>query len=195
MRGHPAYARGSDRGAELGYPAFVLGRIREIALGAPTIRALGLALRGRERAALALLGLVLSYALLTATEVVSTTMQESLIACAHFRPRSLASWVVLQPVPKMYVHENRVFVDSGPPPGGPLSDAARRRFERGAFFVNHYPARIARFDGRRRETFGPAPHARFLVLRTRYRDTTATTLVIARTRDGHLVLTPTEVRP
>lgn len=170
-------------------------RLRAFVLATPIGRALSHALRGPERSALSLLGIVLSYALLTATEPVSTAMQESLIACAHFRPRTLASWVVLQPVPKMYVHDNRVLVERGPPPGGALSSESQRRFEQHAFHVNHYPARIARFDGKRREVFGPLPHARFLTLRTRYRDATVTTQVVARVHDGRLHITASEAQP
>ncbi len=173
----------------------MLGRLGALFSATPTGRALGHALRGRERGALGLLGLVFAYALLTATEPLSRTMQQSLIACTHFRPRSLASWVVLQPVPKMYVHENRVLVDGAPPPGGAFSVAARRRFAERAFWVNHYPARMARFDGQREEVLGPAPHARFLVLTTRYLGTSVTSVVVARRRDGHLAISSVEATP
>lgn len=173
----------------------MLGRLRAFALATPVGRAFACAVGGRERPALGLLGLVFSFALLTATVPLSLTMQRSVIACGHFRPRTLVSWVVLQPVPKMYVHENRVLVASRPPAGGALSGGSQGRFEVGAFFVNHYPARIARFDGKRREIFGPPPRARFLILRTRYRDTTITTEMVASVREGHLTLSPTEAQP
>jgi len=162
---------------------------------APLVRALHHALRAKERGALALFALIGAYSLLALSTPFSTRMQQSQIAATHFRPRTLASWLVLQPLPKMYGHENRAFVAKTPLVGARLAPPARAGFEERAWWVNHYPARVGRFDGERASTFADDSVVRYVVVRTTYRDVTVYSRWVARIEGGRLVLAPEPVSP
>ncbi len=159
---------------------------------APTVRAVELALRRRRWPTLALLVFVLAYALLALLVPVSDRLQRSIIVATHLRPRSMASWMVLQPMPKMYGFENRVFV-SEIPVRRTASEGDRRQLVDHGFWVNHYPARMARFDGERRTAFDG--HARYLFLRTRYRGVIVDSAISVKWHAGALVLESTELPP
>jgi hypothetical protein len=117
----------------------------------------------------------------------STSLQRRLMAAHHLEPVSMPSFAVLQLAPKMYGFSHRVWIGSFPlfARPGPAADA---RFAHEHFWVNHYPARMARFDGRRAEVF-PTPSAvRFVYIRSRYRQLDDAAGYVVRVRDGQLLM-------
>ncbi len=152
----------------------------------PLIAALLLALTRRDEKTLALFCLVGAYALLSISGLVSGDLRQSLLQNGHLRPRSLASWLVLQPLPKMYGYEHRALVGGRTPP---RSDV----FEREARWVNHYPGRVARFDGERVRVMSGARRPQAVFLRSRYRGTSVTTGLYLVPQGGKLVLLPREL--
>lgn len=72
-----------------------------------------------------------------------------LMANHHFRPQSWTAWIVLQPVPKMYSFANTCWIGKAPLLEQKPEFQSENRFLRERFWVNHYPARKARFDGGR----------------------------------------------
>lgn len=103
----------------------------------------------------------------------------------HFRPKSWAAWIALQPVPKMYSFANTCWI--GPAPlleQKPLFQS-ENRFSRESFWVNHYPARKARFDGGR-EALG-AGAERFIYVRSTYLGYSETTGFRVRVEPGRFL--------
>jgi hypothetical protein len=136
-------------------------------------------LRGRrpDRGAAAIYGLAALAALIVLLEPVSKRLTSELMRVHHLQPSSLAAWVGLQLVPKMYSFEHTCWI------GPPGATADRRERER--FWVNHYPARRARFDAGRIHLGLDSDHA--VVVRSSYRGTTETTEIRVRRELGRLV--------
>lgn len=92
---------------------------------------------------------ILGAMLLVATLPRCTPLQAQLARAHHARPSSLAAWIAVQALPKMYSFGHRVTL-SGEPltaylldrPGGP-------GVEHESMWVNHYPVRAARFESAR----------------------------------------------
>jgi hypothetical protein len=143
---------------------------------APGPAALRLALAGNERSARGLFTALFIYAGVAIGTFGSSRVQHALILNTHFRPTSTFAWVFLQPAPKMYGIANRVWVRNIPP----LSvHSIAVPFESRSVWVNHYPARYARFDGERQQTSLP----KSFVIRGSYRDTSVWTTITV--EDGH----------
>ena len=154
--------------------------MKEVLASLPIVRAARALRRGRDRRAWALALLLAGYALLALVTPWWRGLQHALMEAHHLRPSSLAQWVALQPAPKMYSFAHRAWLGPIPPGFGP-------RFEREHFWVNHYPARRARFDGARgRELVRPGP--RFLYLESSYRGLRFVSAYEMRASDGALRL-------
>lgn len=156
--------------------------VRLAPVGSPPPRAPGTT---QERSARVLFGVLLVYAGIALGTLAFVRVQRAVILGSHFRPVSIGAWLVLQPAPKMYGVANRVWTRTLPLVP---SRTGLEQFERTSVWVNHYPARYARFDGERRRTNFP----RWLVVRSRYRDTTIWTSVDASSEDGSLNLSARE---
>jgi hypothetical protein len=160
--------------------------VRDVIDSMPIVRAWR-ALKGRrEHSALALLMLLAFYATLSLMTPSSLRLQRRLLEAHHYRPQSMASWITLQLAPKMYGFAHRVWIG-----GYALYDVLPRetadyRFEAQHFWVNHYPARRARFDGFREAVFGRPVGPRYLYLQTSYRGFSESSGFVVSAKDGHL---------
>lgn len=160
----------------------------------PTVQAIRRLRKRPERDALAIMVVVAIYALIGFVTPFSSSLQRRLMASFHFRPPSMASWVVLQPAPKMYGFANRVW-------RGPflLADRAskveRRRFAATSFWVNHYPSRMARYDGERARVFAKPNRTIFVMIQSRYREEELWTALEVQEREGALHMRSIEVKP
>jgi len=169
--------------------------VRDVIDAMPIVRAWR-ALVGRgERGALVLLVALSFYAMLSLLTPVSVTLQRRLMASHHFRPPSMVSWVGLQLAPKMYGFAHRAWIG-----GYPLYDALPRehadyRFDAQHFWVNHYPARRARFDGFRDKEFNRPIAARYIYLKSSYRGHTEGSGFEVRYKGGKLHLRRLDVTP
>lgn len=88
-------------------------------------------------------------ALVCGSAPLSRPVVSLLMANHHFRPKSWAAWIALQPVPKMYSFGNTCWIGKAPLLEQQPQFQSENRFLRERFWVNHYPARKARFDGGR----------------------------------------------
>ncbi len=165
---------------------------RDVVRAMPTVRALTALRRGRRRelGARVVGGLVALYAAIALATPHCSPLQRRLLESSHLRPASMASWVALQPAPKMYGFANRAFRG----PRSLVDEAAgtvqRALFERGSFWVNHYPARMARFDGERGRVFARPGKRIHVLLRSRYRGSALWTALVVEEREGALVWQP-----
>ncbi len=150
--------------------------------------------RRRERGTAALFAAIAAVALVILATPASRALQSELIASHHFRPRSLARWAGLQLVPKMYSFAHICWIGNGPLFERSPRAAAEERFAREAFWVNHYPARRARFDARRRQLAAPN-ETRFVYLRSSYRGYSETTGFRVRAEPHRLVIERRELLP
>jgi hypothetical protein len=161
--------------------------------GPPLIRSLRALLRGRghERGAALLYLAVGLVAAVVATEPISGALVSELIAVHHLRPTSLPAWMLLQLVPKMYSLSHTCWI--GAEPILERGDEGEDRFLRERFWVNHYPARRARFDSGRAALVG-AGAERFVYVRSTYRGSSETTAFVVRRDPDRLVLRAVWVR-
>jgi hypothetical protein len=156
----------------------------------------------RDAGAIALFLAMGSAAVIILATPLSSGLVARVIAVHHYRPKSWPSWATLQLVPKMYSFAHTCWI--GPAPlfdqkqnqkqiqiQNPRSEA-ERRFLRERFWVNHYPARRARFDGRRRELAGAE---RYIYVRTSYFGHTETTGFYVRVEQGRFLLRRREEAP
>jgi hypothetical protein len=143
---------------------------REIWDGLPIVRAAHVLVRRRDRGAMVLSALLAIYALLSLATPWWSELQLTLIEAHHMRPRSMWRWIALQPAPKMYSFAHRAWLGTVP-----LHGRTADRFAREHFWVNHYPARRARFDGSRGRELEGRPGARYLYIETSYRGLTVKT--------------------
>lgn len=153
---------------------------------APLIASLRELARHRERALVALYAVLLVVAAVAAAPLVSEGVVAALIANHQLRPRSRAAWIGLQLVPKMYSFAHTCWIGPTPileQPGGAA------RFAADAFWVNHYPARRARFDAGRAQLGAE----RWVVVRTAFRGQAETATIHVQRRDDGLWLTPTGI--
>ena len=130
-------------------------------------------------AAIAIVGAVV------ATEPLSAALVSEIIAAHHLRPSSLPAWTLLQLVPKMYSISHTCWI--GGEPILEQGEEGEGRFLRERFWVNHYPARRARFDSGRAELVG-AQAERWVYVRSTYLGTSETTSFLARRDATTLVL-------
>lgn len=161
----------------------------------PAVQAIRRLERRPERGAVALFAAIAFYAVIALFTPWWSGLQRRLMASFHYRPPSMASWVVLQPAPKMYGFANRVW--RGP---FPLVEETSRRVERGrfaatSFWVNHYPARMARYDGERGAVFHKPGHTVYVMIQSRYRGTEMWTALEVVEREGALHMRSVEVKP
>jgi hypothetical protein len=145
--------------------------------------------RPRDRLAVALLSLLAIYGALALATPVAPPLQRAIIAAHHFQPRSGIEWFALQPLPKMYGFAHTAWI--GPyalfDPARP-SALSEGSYQRQRFWVNHYPARRARFDGSRGDTFADPSTRAFIYLRSRYRNTELSTGYQVHSEGGKLVM-------
>lgn len=159
--------------------------LRERAEEAPLLQSLRFMGGRSERGLAVFYSLLCCSALVSLSAPVSERVVSHLMANFHFRPRSWAAWIALQPVPKMYSFANTCWIGTAPLLEQEPAFQSELRFSRESFWVNHYPARKARFDGFR-ETLGPsADH--FIYVRSVYFGYTETTGFHVRAEPGHCV--------
>lgn len=115
----------------------------------------------------------------------SSGLASRIIAVHHYRPKSWPSWATLQLVPKMYSFAHTCWIGPAPILERRPRDQAELRFLRDRFWVNHYPARRARFDGHRHELAGAE---RYIYVRTSYLGHTETTGFYVRVEPGRFLL-------
>ncbi len=167
----------------------------DIVAAMPTVQALRHVRRQkrRERSAFALLLVIGFYGAIALATPHCGSLQTRLLASSHYRPPSLASWIVLQPAPKMYGFANRVW--RGPVPLIDASTGAiqQRRFAAMSFWVNHYPARMARYDGERGRVFAESGRTVHVMLQSRYRGTESWSAIEVRQEQGPLEMRSVEV--
>lgn len=138
----------------------------------------------RERGASLVYFLVGVAAATCLAEPFSEGLTKELIAAHHFRPNSWPAWGAIQVLPKMYSFANRCWIGPAPLLEQGSRAAAEARFERESFWVNHYPARKARFDGGRYEL--PPNSARYVYIRSTYFGHTETTGLRVHVQPGEL---------
>lgn len=114
----------------------------------------------------------------------SEALTSAFIADHHFRPRSWAVYGATQVLPKMYSFAHTCWIGQIPLLETSPLDVSERRFERERFWVNHYPARRARFDAGRGD-LGPGA-VRYVYVRTSYFGHTETTRVRVNVLPGEL---------
>jgi len=119
---------------------------------------------------------------------VSRRMQRGIMAAHHFKPLSLDEWLLLQLAPKMYGFAHTAWIGSSPLFATVSKPTADRIYARQSFWVNHYPARRARFDGARGEVFAEPGNTMYVYLRSHYRGLEESTAFVVRAADGKLVL-------
>lgn len=167
--------------------------MRRLLAESPLLRSLRALSPRRERGA-ALLYLALALvALVSLATPLSRDLTSELIAAHHFRPKSWPAWAALQLAPKMYSFAHTCWIGPAPLLEQEPRSHADARFQRESFWVNHYPARKARFDGARERLEG-GPDL-YVYCRTTYFDVTETTGFQVRAEPGRLLLTPREVAP
>ncbi len=105
--------------------------------------------------------LIATAALIGFATPVSPALDRALMRAHQLRPASTGEWLALQALPKMYSFAHRAWYSEEPiePTATPPGEAV---------WVNHYPARLLRFDHARAMVvrYGYAPH---LLLRSSYR--------------------------
>ena len=116
----------------------------------------------------------------------SKGLTSELIAAHHFRPKSWPAWGAIQLLPKMYSFAHTCWIGQAPLLDQQPISTSEARFARESFWVNHYPARRARFDGGRRDLGIGA--VRYIYVRTRYFGYQETTRITARVSSGQLAL-------
>ena len=119
-----------------------------------------------EPLTVAFAALIALAALVGVATPVMPALDRALLRAHHLRPASTAEWLALQPLPKMYAFAHRAWYGEGE-----------------AVWVNHYPARLLRFDTARAlvAAHGRASH---LLLRSSYRGVELSSGAIVRL-DGH----------
>lgn len=147
------------------------------------IRSLSL---GRDRGATALYAALGAAAAIVLATPFSSGLVARLIAVHHYRPKSWPSWATLQVVPKMYSFAHTCWIGSAPLLEREPRAESELRFLRERFWVNHYPARRARFDGHRGEL--GAGSERYIYVRTSYLGQTETTGFYVRVEPGRFLL-------
>ncbi len=152
-------------------------------------------LRARRQAGTGALYLVLAFlAVLVGALPFSRPVQRRLAAVQHLRPPSVLDWCVLQVLPKMYGAAHRAWLAAEPLTDYLVEDETRIPFAYETTWVNHYPARLARFESRRAEvaSYGLEAH---VFLRTTYRGETVSTALVVRFDDGELDISVREGAP
>lgn len=114
----------------------------------------------------------------------SEALTSAYMADHHFRPRSWPVYGVTQALPKMYSFAHTCWIGHGPLLEVLPQSSAEDRFARESFWVNHYPARRARFDSGR-GALGPGA-VRYVYMRTSYFGHTETTRIKVSVRPGEL---------
>lgn len=113
----------------------------------------------------AFLGVLLTVALAVP---VCRPLQRELMAAHHLRGRPAATWALVQLVPKMYSFGHRVWLSEEPLTDFLLERPGRIPFAHEQTRVNHYPARLMRFESLR-DQVGERGAAVHVLLRSRYR--------------------------
>ena len=104
------------------------------------------------------------------SSIASTTMHRF-----HLRSSSFTWFAIQTPIPSMYNFANTYSVDKIPPG---LADPIFGRDETKTRFVNHYPARVFTFAGKRYQHLRHGT-PRWLTITSNYRGQTLKTLLIA----------------
>ena len=154
----------------------------------PIVRAWRAIQRRGDYGATALIALIALYFAVSLFTPVVKPLQRGIMAAHHMRPDSMPAWAFFQLAPKMYGVAHRVW-------RGPIRlfdpkrdrQTAERAFVRTHFWVNHYPARLARYDGYRQETFGDGATI-YVYLRSTYRGEALESAFTVRASDGTLHL-------
>jgi|GEM_PF-6248791 len=116
-----------------------------------------------ERSTAALYALLLASALLSSSLLLSRPLRYRLLRVHQAQPASLLEWTVFQLQPKMYTGAHRVLFADQP------SFDFLRVLEQPDFWINHSPARLARFETIRSD-FLKAGQPQYLLMNSRYRD-------------------------
>jgi hypothetical protein len=136
----------------------------------PIVRSLA-RLRRRPDGPSAALYLFLSLLLAVALALpLCRPLQRELLAAHHLRGRSAGSWALVQLVPKMYAFGHQAYLSEQRLTRFLLERPERIPFAHQSAWVNHYPARLIRFEGMRAEVAGRGATVHVL-LRSRYRGT------------------------
>lgn len=169
---------------------------KDVVAAMPTVQAIrSLARPQQQRGAKALLLLLGFYAVIALATPHWAWIQHRLLESSHYRPRSLASWVVLQPAPKMYGFANRVWRGPSPRWVARAGNIDVDRFAATSFWVNHYPARMARYDGERARVFERPGRTVYVLMHSHYRDADLWSMLEVREQDAALQLKAVEVAP
>jgi hypothetical protein len=159
----------------------------------PIVRAIRALQVSGDRLARVLLLLLSLYGAISLLTPVSSRLSRAIVAGHHFKPASMIEWLLLQPAPKMYGFAHRAWI--GPfelYAAGRSRSTAHRTFTQRHFFVNHYPARRARFDGFREARFGDPRQRAYLYLRSSYRGMSESTAYEIHADSGKLYIQPIE---
>lgn len=151
----------------------------------PLVRALR-DLRQGERPGTALVYLALTLlAFVALATPLSRGLQRELMEAHHMRPQPLPRWVALQMFPKMYAFAHRVWFSLEPMTEYLATREAPPPFEVETAWINHYPARVTRFEGRRAEIarLGVTSH---IFVRSTYRGASLATAFEVRLSDGRV---------
>lgn len=158
--------------------------MRRLLAEIPLLQALSALSRRRERGAAALYAAIFVFMGIAIATPLSRALVAELMAAHHFRPTSWPAWATLQVAPKMYSFAHTCWIGNEPLFERGSRAAAESRFLRERFWVNHYPARRARFDGTRRALGIGA--ARFVYVRSTYFGSSQTTAFSVRVEPGKL---------
>ena len=120
-------------------------------------------------------------------------LQSALARNHHARPASLAAWVALQVVPKMYSFEHRIWFSAEPLTEYLLARPDGPGVEHETMWVNHYPVRAARFENAR-ATIALRGEEVHVLVRTSYRGRRWLSRYVVRVSGDALVLEPIEER-
>jgi len=169
--------------------------VRDVVDAMPIVRAWRALVGRRERGALLLLVVLCFYTMLSLLTPVSRKLQRRLMAAHHFRPESMAAWVTIQLAPKMYGFAHRAWIGGYALYGTVPREHADYRFDAQHFWVNHYPARRARFDGFRQEVFREPIGPRYIYLKSSYRGHSESSGYQVRYGDGQLHIRRLDATP
>lgn len=134
----------------------------------PIVRALARLRRRPDGASVALYGFFGVLLAVAMALPMCRPLQRELMEAHHLRGRSAPSWALVQLVPKMYSFGHRVWLSEAPLTDFLLERPERIPFEYQSAWVNHYPARLARFETLRAEV-GERGATVHVLLRSRYR--------------------------
>jgi hypothetical protein len=155
----------------------------------PVVRALAELRRTRTPGTVAMYAAIAATLLLLAMVPLCGPLQSALARNHHARPASLATWVALQVVPKMYSFEHRIWFAREPLTEYLVTRPDGPGVEHETMWINHYPVRAARFESARATITERGEEVHVLV-RTSYRGRRWLSRYVVRVDGSALVLEP-----